>query len=847
MVVFDKAYTPGKLKKAQRAALPGIDGIVLHFPVDISPLGKLGVGVKEGGEGVDLAVPYTLYVRGLLTSLSALRKLLNEWSKKGGAVCEGLDIAVHGMEPEVLVNEVLSLFQTTAMLPLKNLSLRFAGLTNEELMRLHAGLMLYAADLETLILSSNNLREDVLGEGGGVLALVGASAALPSLRRIDIQGNALAGQPDLKVLAEALAKRGADFTLRVGHNSLAADALQAAHDALGTRVDWGGGGLPSESSALLRQLFHRHPLRAEEVPAAGALVLWPEQLVTLLRFGTQPLRAVDLSGARLNLQEIAFLLQGLNPAALQKLSLARSFGEGSEVPGNHDPVLERLEAFTDMTSLDLSGNFSEMATLQRYLTVVATFNGLVHLGLAGNTGAFAEGFDEVMEALKAFSALRVLDFQTNGLEDRHLTPLAAVFRDMRQLNVVNLAHNVVTLGSAESWRALMAMLGPVGVAAGKDGAPSLRESNLQCLDLRGNNISGDRVGVASGDYPPNFPPLMLDGIVGGDVRGELLVLGNGVLLERVSKNLYQGPFPLSLLQMLPTFSGRAAISGADLPFLVPVLTQLRVLDLGHNLTVSLDDVSKILQHNTALTDVRIDGMEMGGYGLRVLQASLIGLSHLTRLDVSGNNLGKEGLELLQSALTDKPLRFLGLANNALGKGGAKALGTLLPVLPRLRELDLNGNRLSKGTNHLGMALSRLIPTESGAGSSDGGPERPGLEVLTLSGNGFTAKDMKTLSLALVQPSLNTLKLGFNRLGDKGVTALISGLPPSLRVLDLSGNGIKERGASDLEQFLQIRAGLQLIVPSQAWTPEIGRRHFQVFVNKGRVVMDAGEKRGCGWC
>lgn len=138
-----------------------------------------------------------------------------------------------------------------------------------------------------------------------------------------------------------------------------------------------------------------------------------------------------------------------------------------------------------------------------------------------------------------------------------------------------------------------------------------------------------------------------------------------------------------------------------------------------------------------------------------------GLPTLERLSVAYLRVTAESSpapELLQR------LGSLGLSNCALdGATLTRILGG--GAAPRLRDLDLSGNRLAHGLEALGKATL------------------PALEDLKLAGAGLRPGDVKLLTSARL-PTLTGLALDENAIGDAGLVALARGRWPGLRRLSL---------------------------------------------------------------
>ena len=177
---------------------------------------------------------------------------------------------------------------------------------------------------------------------------------------------------------------------------------------------------------------------------------------------------------------------------------------------------------------------------------------------------------------------------------------------------------------------------------------------------------------------------------------------------------------------------------------IPSLASLKSL---HTLVLSdssmeTDVVISLSKVLTALTGLHTLDISVHGYGdidaaSESIATSLMGLSRLRSLDLSGNNIGLNyaaSLALSLIALTG--LNTLKLCNNGIGPEGAASLAPSLMVLTGLHTLDL-------GMNSLGPVGASLLASS--------------LECLT---------------------GLQDLDLSFNRFGPAGAASLA----PSLKLL-----------------------------------------------------------------
>ncbi|XP_034044923.1 NACHT, LRR and PYD domains-containing protein 14-like [Thalassophryne amazonica] len=138
-------------------------------------------------------------------------------------------------------------------------------------------------------------------------------------------------------------------------------------------------------------------------------------------------------------------------------------------------------------------------------------------------------------------------------------------------------------------------------------------------------------------------------------------------------------------------------------------------------------------------------------------------SRLTQLDLGYNNITDGGVRELTKGLLDKncKLETLRLQGCGLTSNACKYLAAALGQSPKLRELDLSGNRIGDdGLQHLAMVLRSA---------------NCHIHTLKMSYCHIGPKGCICLASALQQNSqhLKVLDLGLNRIRDKGVQALLN--------------------------------------------------------------------------
>jgi Ran GTPase-activating protein (RanGAP) involved in mRNA processing and transport len=214
--------------------------------------------------------------------------------------------------------------------------------------------------------------------------------------------------------------------------------------------------------------------------------------------------------------------------------------------------------------------------------------------------------------------------------------------------------------------------------------------------------------------------------------------------------------------------------------------------IGCTGTVQFSDALRALR---GVQDFFAESNELGPDGTMSLLDSLCHMDELTQLDIANNAcgpLGAASLSFLLPRVTQ--LRALNIAGNVIGPRGAAALSPSLPQLVRLEALDLRGNELCcQGMVHLCSAL-QLMPT---------------IRTLRLDDNllGDTGAVIVGLDLLPQLTSLESIGLQVNGITDVGVVSACKGQwCPALQHVNIDGNRISERGAILVRTKLSLLKG-----------------------------------------
>jgi Ran GTPase-activating protein (RanGAP) involved in mRNA processing and transport len=209
---------------------------------------------------------------------------------------------------------------------------------------------------------------------------------------------------------------------------------------------------------------------------------------------------------------------------------------------------------------------------------------------------------------------------------------------------------------------------------------------------------------------------------------------------------------------------------------------LTILDLGFN---SIGDEGcialslRMLAGNHTLRNLFLSGNNIRRKGVTALAGAIVHGCSLSRLHLSSNRLGSQGIQILAQALAESEARAQQLMQR---QGGIKMGFNIKPVsLEELYVDDVTMNAKGFAT------LSSMLITNFN------------LQTISLANNNVDDQDMALLSQALAQNKelpLRSLILSFNNISCAGVECLMNAVwgSPTLREMKLDNNLMQDRGA-----------------------------------------------------
>lgn len=180
--------------------------------------------------------------------------------------------------------------------------------------------------------------------------------------------------------------------------------------------------------------------------------------------------------------------------------------------------------------------------------------------------------------------------------------------------------------------------------------------------------------------------------------------------------------------------------------------------------------------------------------------------HLTTLQLQSTGLQKNMADILVLALDDRreslkcQLKVLDLSKNNLDKEGAKVLASVLPFNQVIEVLDLSKNRMGvSGADELAKSLQN----------------NKSLKFLNVFNNKIGYDGAKSIAENIVRyhPALEFLEIGHNRIRDKGLEAIVTNLVANngskLRVLGTRFNFLTNEGLLEsVSKLAESKSGLE---------------------------------------
>jgi len=741
-----------------------VSHIVVEDEVDIRPFVALARGGLEKGYGIHFYG---------LNRLEGLGDILRAWSgDESTAYLHHLDVAIQGMKEGDLRREVVGRIGEALSLPasekLETLSLRFMHLDPENMGYLYGILRDRPRPfLKRLILSYNDLTDDLLGTGGALEQIIGERTQLSSLSIMDLRGNSFESVAAWNIGAGLFRRRvGGIYTLKLLLNGF--EDYKTAGFLTGAVVTRRG--IDKEAINAMK--------RDEEIGIENRWFLEgeyasPEDVYPYRDLGDQlslmahkgGWRSLDLRERRLESRDIRDLLRTVS--SLTKINLEGAYRGGRSFNmEDHRSIVESLGGMP-LISLNLGKN--QLGYIARVYEGLSALSTLKQLSFGSNEMGSSPidlentEVDQFLIGLRfGFLSLKILELQENILTDRDFDNILGIMEE-KGGGIYNLSGNRIALRRME-------LLLKTLSAFARD---PLRKEEPFYIDLRDNQIDEGIIKSFTSLYERgvtespelNWPVVHISLPLGGGGYKKGSFMGNVrsfVNLIR-AKVIREGEW--SFLEELEReeshrirsrLFNRIAVEGMRSIPLLRRLGDLQELSLIGELAPAKSTLIGALGELTGLTSLNLEANEIGAEDISSLSTSLIRMPGLTDLSLARNKIG-EGMGILSEVLGElRSLSKLGLWSNNLTIEVMPYLARALRNLPNLTWLHVGGNPIkNEGVRIIGEALAM-------------GP----LEWLSLGACQLTSEGAGILRDVIRGiTSLKELALEDNNLGDAGATAL----------------------------------------------------------------------------
>lgn len=123
--------------------------------------------------------------------------------------------------------------------------------------------------------------------------------------------------------------------------------------------------------------------------------------------------------------------------------------------------------------------------------------------------------------------------------------------------------------------------------------------------------------------------------------------------------------------------------------------KIKILKLLYNflLDKNINILTNFIQNNNFLTSIDLSNNFFNLESLKIL-CNCINSTHITKLNLSGNNIGDMGIKFFQTLLSyNKTIKKINLSSNEIGEEGAKIIGESLKTNKYISHLNLKYNHL----------------------------------------------------------------------------------------------------------------------------------------------------------
>ncbi|XP_066275097.1 uncharacterized protein [Branchiostoma lanceolatum] len=479
------------------------------------------------------------------------------------------------------------------------------------------------------------------------------------------------------------------------------------------------------------------------------------------------------------------------------------------------------------------------------LTSISTALELSNL-LQFTCGRDSRAAQAVMEELRKLSSKEFTNLQAEHFEEKKHVPKDANVRKSCEtyerfaklcLNILNERQEPEVLKAFSQALPIVMLDGSVNSREGaalKYYIQNLDKVNLPdrlIVKIEDDISNRDTVQYLEQCFTTSFPELKLDlklpGMVDSDDQ-KMLDLSCTGLKPSSLQTILQGLRHMSQLEELD-LSDNPALGDAGIKVLddalssFPHLFVLRLKRVGMT-SSGMESLAPTMRHLAELRELDISENEIGDAGVEVLKDGLSCVPYLAVLRLKRVGMTSEGMKYLAPNMRHlAELRELDISENQIGNAALESLTTILLKFTAMQELGLSRTGISAtGMSKLVPALRHLnglIKLDiSGNYIGDPGLESlatilhnfTAMQELGLSRTGISDKYMSKLVPALHHlTGLIKLDISWNEIGDPGLESLATILHnfTAMQELGLSRTGISGRGMRKLVPAMRHLTGL----------------------------------------
>ena len=516
------------------------------------------------------------------------------------------------------------------------------------------------SSLKVLDLSNNNITEQAADELAAVIRIN------KSLEKLSLDGNHL--RSSIVVVVNALQEISSLTVLHLNDNKNRSEELGTAISSVVTKNKLMGilslrdNGLNDDGviniaqslckCSKLKVLNLQNNNITEKAAEALASVVSSNGGLLQLRLGNNQLQlgVIKITRGLKNISLLKILdlhdnnitgqaAKELAAAIKVNKSLEKLWLNGNNLGSSTVVIVNALKEISSLTELNLNDNKNKSEELAPAISFVVKNNYLLERLLLSDNGLNGDGIIKISQSLCKHSKLKVLNLQSNNINEEAAEALASIVSINNKLEQIYLGNNQLQLGIIKISRELKNI------------------SSLKVLDISNNNITEQAADELAAAIMINksLEKLSLDGNH----------LGSSIVV---------------VVNALKEFSS---------------LTELYLNDNKNKSEELAPAISCVVVKNKLMEVLSLRDNGLNDNGVIHIAQSLSKHSRLKALNLQNNNITKKAAEALESVISSNSgLEQIYLGNNQLHLGVIK-IAKVLKNISSLKILDLNNNNITE--------------------------------------------------------------------------------------------------------------------------------------------------------